>query len=128
METLTGVLGWTSYILNWAWALWMVFGTLIGGLFVARDEWRLYRTRPKPEAVRAYADQLEAIHGQEAFRLNGEAMHEARLTKDFDRYRFLKEVSGELVARLVSQPAASEQAPVRTFNERKPVVIRRDRK
>jgi hypothetical protein len=108
METLAGMLGWTSYILNWGWALWMVFGTLIGGILLACDEWRLHRTQPKPEAVRAYADQLEAKHGREAFRLNGEAMHEARLTKDFDRYRFLKEVSGELVARLVSQSAPSE--------------------
>jgi hypothetical protein len=108
METLALVLGWTSYILNWAWALWMVLGTLVGGVLIARDERRLHGTRPKPEAVRAYADQLEAEHGREAFRLNGEAMHEARLTKDFDRYRFLKEVSGELVARLVSRSATSE--------------------
>lgn len=63
----------------------------IGGALIARNEWRLHRTRPKPEAVHAYADQLEAQHGREAFRLNGEARLEARVAKNFDRYRFLKE-------------------------------------
>ena len=64
---------------------------------LARDEWRLHRTRPKPEEVHAYADDLVARHGREAFRINGDAMIAARSAKEFDRYRFLKEVSGELL-------------------------------
>jgi hypothetical protein len=108
MEMLAQTLGWTNYVLTWACVLWIVLGTLVGGILLARDEWRLHRTRPKPEAVRAYADQLEAAYGCSAFRLNGEAMYEARLAKDFDRYRFLKEVSGELVARFASRTAASK--------------------
>lgn len=32
--------------------------------------------------------------GRVAFRINGDAMWQARLTKDFDRYHVLKEVSG----------------------------------
>ena len=101
MDTLGEVVGRTCYALTWVWALWIVLGMAIGGALIARDEWRLHRSRPKPETVRTYADQLEATHGQEAFRLNGEAMHEARIAKDFDRYRFLKEVSGDLVRRMI---------------------------
>ncbi|NNM74189.1 hypothetical protein [Enterovirga aerilata] len=69
--------------------IWVGAAILIGGTVLALDEWRLHRTRPRPE-VRAYADDLEHRHGREAFRINGEAMHEARLAKDFDRYRFLR--------------------------------------
>jgi hypothetical protein len=72
-----------------------------------RDSWRdararrveVSRTKPKPETVRAHAVYLVHQHGRDAYRINGEAMHKARLAKDFDRCRFLKEVSGELVRR-----------------------------
>ncbi len=67
---------------------------------LAHDEWRLHRTRPKPEEVQAHADRLLERHGQDAFLINGGAMVAARSAKEFNRYRFLKEVSGELVRRL----------------------------
>ena len=87
---------------------------------LARDEWRLHRNRPKPEEVQAHADDLVARHGQEAFRINGDAMVAARSAKEFDRYRFLKEVSGELVRRLFG-PAPSNDPPsagTQTYRER----------
>lgn len=82
---------------------WYVVSILVGGVLLARDEWRHRRNRPKPEAVCAYADELEAAHGRDAFKTNGEAMYAARAANDFDRHRFLKAVSGELVRRLLTQ-------------------------
>lgn len=108
METVWAELAWANYILAWTVLIWLVGGTLLGGVLITCDEWRFHRNRPKPEIVRAYADQLEAAHGDEALKLNGDAMHDARLAKNFDRYRFLKEVSAELIARLVSLPAVSD--------------------
>jgi len=105
MDALSRALAWTNYVLTWTWLIWFGAAVLIGGTMLALDEWRLHRRRPKPDEVRAYADDLERRHGGEAFRINGEAMYQARLAKDFDRYRFLKEVSGELVSRLVSETA-----------------------
>jgi hypothetical protein len=70
---------------------------------LARDEWHLYRSRPKPDEIRAYADQLEAAHGDNAYLANGDAMHQAREAGDFNRYRFLKAVSGELASRIVAR-------------------------
>lgn len=100
METLSHALGWANTLLTWAWLVWFVVGIPVGAVLLARDEWRLHRTRPKPDEVRAYADDLLARHGGEAFHINGDAMVAARQAKEFDRYRFLKEVSGELVGRL----------------------------
>jgi len=96
------VIGWISYVLMWALLLWFCAGLLTGSAMLLYDEWRLHRTRPKPEQVRAYADDLVARHGPDAFRLNGEAMYEARQSGDFKRRRFLREVSGELARRLVA--------------------------
>lgn len=100
METLSHALGWANYLLTWTWLLWFGIGTVVGGVMLARDEWRLHRTRPKPKEVHAYADDLVARYGREAFRINGDAIIAARNAKQFDRYRFLKEVSGELVRQL----------------------------
>ncbi len=97
METLSHLVGWADFLLTWTWLLWFGIGTVVGGVMLARDEWRLHRTRPKPEEVHAYADDLVARYGREAFRINGDAMIAARSAKEFDRYRFLKEASGELV-------------------------------
>lgn len=104
MERMAQALGWASQLLAWAWLIWFSVGAVVGGVLVAFDEWRFYRTRPKPEAIRAYADQLVIAYGREAFRINGDAMFDARLAQDFDRYRFLKEVSGELVSRFFAKP------------------------
>jgi hypothetical protein len=77
---------------------------------LARDELRLHLARPKPEDIRAYADELEAAHGRDAYLINGEAMHEAREAGDFDRYRFLKAVSGELVSRFFGHSAEQQSS------------------
>lgn len=69
------------------------------------DELRLYREKPKPDDIRAYADQLEAAHGRDAYLLNGEAMLAATETGDFKKYRFLKAVSGELASRFFTHSA-----------------------
>ena len=100
MEMLSHALGWANYLLTWTWLLWFGVGTVVGGIMLARDEWRLHRTRPKPEEVCAHAKNLVARYGREAFRINGDAMVAARNAKQFDRYRFLKEVSGELIRHL----------------------------
>ena len=100
MGTLSRALGWANTLLTWAWLLWFGVAIVVGGIMLARDEWRLHRTRPRPEEVKAYANELLARHGGEAFRINGDAMVAARHAKEFDRYRFLKEVSGELVQHL----------------------------
>lgn len=107
METVPQALAWANYILAWTWLTWFAAAFVIGGTMLALDEWRLHRTRPKPEEVRAYADDLITRHGREAYRINGDAMYEARLAKEFDRHRFLKEVSGELVSRFFSDPSDS---------------------
>lgn len=104
------VMDWVGSILMWVLLLWFGGSLLVGSAMLLGDEWRLHRNRPKPEQVRAYADDLVARHGQDAFRLNGEVMYEARQSGDFDRHRFLREVSGELVRRLV---AASEPSDSR---------------
>lgn len=57
----------------------------------------------QPSSLNGRNSDPEALHGRAAYRLNGDAMHAARLAKNFDRYRFLKEVSGELITRLMSQ-------------------------
>lgn len=108
MESVWAGLAWVSHISAWVVLIWIIVGTVFGGVLVACDEWRFHRNRPKPEIIRGYADELEAAHGDEALKLNGDAMYDARLAKNFDRYRFLKEVSAELIARLVSRSATSD--------------------
>jgi hypothetical protein len=100
MESLWSALTWISKVLLWIWLIWFSAAFVIGGAMLALDQWRFHRTMPKPEAVRAHAIRLLDQHGRDAYRINGEAMDEARLAKDYDRYQFLKEVSGELVSRL----------------------------
>lgn len=100
MDGVSRALAWANYLIAWTWLTWFAAAFVIGGTMLALDEWRLHRTRPKADEVQAYADDLKRRYGREAFRINGEAMYEARLTKDFDRYRFLREVSGELVSRI----------------------------
>lgn len=96
--------GWSSDLLTWLWLAWLTVGAIVGGVWLIRDELRLRRTKPTLSAIRAYADRLEAAHGRDAFLLNGEAMHAAMEAGDFDRHRFLKEVSGELVSRFFARP------------------------
>ena len=100
MEMLSGAVVWGNDLLTWTWLLWFGVGTVVGGVMLARDEWRLHRTRPRPEEVRAHTEDLVARYGREAFRINGDAMIAARQAKQFVRYRILKEVSGELVRQL----------------------------
>lgn len=107
------VLAGTNHLLAWTWLIWLGASVVIGGIMLVLDERRLCRARPKTEDVRAFADDLVALHGRAAFRINGDAMWQARLAKDFDRYRFLTEVSGELARRLV------EHEPL-TFRRRSP--------
>ena len=105
METLSRAVGWANFMLAWAWVLWFGIGIVVGGIMLAHDEWRLHRTKPKLHEVHAYAEQLIFQHGREAFRINGDAMVAARDAKEFDRFRFLKEVSGELVSVLFGDHA-----------------------
>lgn len=69
MGTLSRAVGWADYLLTWAWVLWFGIGIVVGGIMLACDEWRLHRTRPKPEAERAYAQERLTQHRHEAFRI-----------------------------------------------------------
>ena len=100
MDAVAAVLAWANYLLAWTWVVWFGAAVVIGGTMLALDEWRLSRKSPNPVKVRAYANSLLLRHGREAFRINGDALWQARLAKDFERYRFLREVSGELARRL----------------------------
>jgi hypothetical protein len=80
--------------------VWFLAACAIGIPWIIWDEIRFRRTAPKPAEVAAYADQLEALHGPDAFRVVGQSMYDARTNGDFQMRRFLKEVSGELVSRL----------------------------
>lgn len=107
MEQIGWIVAWSGYVAAWVCAIWFASACIIGGVLIARDEWRFRRSRPKPEDIRAYADELVTLHGREAYRINGDAMYEARLAKDSDRHRFLKEVSGELIQRFLSEAEAT---------------------
>jgi hypothetical protein len=96
-------MGWLSHGLAWITAVWFGLALLIGIPWIISDEIRLKRTAPKPAEVRAYADKMEAEHGADAHPVIGEAMYDARGRGDFASGRFLKEVSGELVRRMLER-------------------------
>jgi hypothetical protein len=96
-------MGWLSHGLAWITAAWFVLALLIGIPWIISDEIRLKRTAPKPAEVRAYADKMEAEHGADAQTVIGEAMYDAHGRGDFASRRFLKEVSGELVRRMLER-------------------------
>lgn len=100
---LSQMLAWASYLLTWTWLIWLGAAVLIGSVLLVSDECRMRRTKPQPHEVRAYADNLKRRHGREAALLNGEAMYDAQLGGDFDCYRFMREVSGELMIRLAPE-------------------------
>ncbi|MBL8572698.1 MAG: hypothetical protein JNM13_03385 [Hyphomicrobiaceae bacterium] len=102
METVGNWLAWLAHGAAWVQVVWFVAACAIGITWIIRDEIRFKRTAPKPAEVAAYADQLEAAHGPDALRVVGQAMHDARTSGDFQTRRFLKEVSGELVRRLIA--------------------------
>lgn len=59
---------------------------------------------PTHAEIEAEADAYEARHGDEAFRQIGTDMHEERCARGINRrYRFLREVSGELVQRMIER-------------------------
>ncbi|HRI90509.1 MAG TPA: hypothetical protein PLS93_02515 [Accumulibacter sp.] len=108
METVGSWLAWLAHGAAWLQVVWFLAACAIGIPLIIRDEIRFMRTAPKPAEVAAYADQLEAAHGPDALRVVGQAMYDARTGGDFQTRRFLKEVSGELVRRLVErQPAGT---------------------
>jgi hypothetical protein len=96
-------MGWMSYGLAWLPIVWFGLALFIGIPWIISDELRLKRTAPKPAEVRAYADKMEAEHGAGAQTVIGEAMYDARGRGDFVSRRFLKEVSGELVRRMLER-------------------------
>jgi hypothetical protein len=103
METIGNWLAWLAHGAVWLQAVWFLVACAIGIPWIIRDEIRLRRTAPKPAEVAAYADQLEATHGRDAYSVVGQAMMDAREQGDFQTRRFLKEVSGELVRRMVER-------------------------
>jgi hypothetical protein len=96
-------LTWLSHWFAWIIAVWFALALLIGIPWIISDEIHIKRTAPKPSEVGAYADKMEAEHGAEAQTVIGEAMHDPRGRGDFVSRRFLKEVSGELVRRMLER-------------------------
>jgi hypothetical protein len=106
METAGNWLAWLAHGAAWVQVVWFLAACIIGIPWIIWDEIRFRRIAPKPAEVAAYADQLEAAHGPDALRIVGQAMYEARGRSDLQTRRFLKEVSGELVRRLVDRHPA----------------------
>lgn len=103
METVGNWLAWLAHGVAWVQVVWFLAACAIGIPWIIWDEIRLKRTAPKPAEVAAYADQLEVAHRPDALRIVGQAMYDARTNGDFQTRRLLKEVSGELVRRLVER-------------------------
>ena len=101
METAGSWLAWLAHGAVWFQVVWFLTACAVGIPWIIRDEIRLRRTAPKPAEVVAYADCMEATHGQDASSVVGQAMYEARGRGDFQTRRLLKEASKELVRRMV---------------------------
>ena len=108
METAGIWLAWLAHGAAWVQVVWFLAACAIGIPLIIWDEVRYRRTAPKPAEVTAYADQIEAALGPDALRVVGQAMYGARTHGDFQARRFLKEVSGELVRRLVNNDRRRE--------------------
>lgn len=106
METVGSWLAWLAHGAAWVQVVWLLAACVIGIPWIIWDEIRFRRTAPKPAEVAAYADRMEAAHGRDALTVVGQAMYDARTNGDFQTRRFLKEVSGELVRRLVDRHPA----------------------
>ena len=115
METIGNWLAWLAHGAMWVQVVWFLVACAIGIPWIIRDEIRHRRTAPKPAEVTAFADQLEATHGRDASVVVGQAMMEAREQGDFQTRRFLKEVSGEPVRRLVALDCAQYTAAPSAF-------------
>lgn len=102
MEKVGEWLAWLAHGAMWVQVVWFLAACAIGIPWIIRDEVRFRRTAPKPSEVAAYADRMEAAHGREALSVTGQAMVDAHEQGDFQTRRFLKEVSGELVRRMVA--------------------------
>ena len=103
MNELASWMSWLAHGAMWIQVVWFLVACAIGIPWIIRDEIRFRLTAPKPDEVRAHADCVEATHGRDALSVVGEAMVVARKRSDFLTRRFLKEVSGELVRRLVER-------------------------
>jgi len=110
METVGNWLVWLAHGAAWLQVVWFLAACAIGIPLIIRDEIRFKRMAPKPAEVAAYADQIEATHGPDALRVVGQAMYDARTDGDFQTRRFLKEVSRELVRRMLVINRGSEGA------------------
>ncbi len=103
MNELSSWLMWLANGMAWFPIAWFVIALLIGIPWIISDERRLRRTEPKPSEVFAYADKMEAELGAGAQTVIGEAMYDAHVRGDFMSRRFLKEVSGVLVRRMLER-------------------------
>lgn len=113
-----------TYGLAWFVVGWHIVAFVIGGAMIA---WEHFTRPPEPthEEIGAEADAYEARYGEAAFRQIGEDMYAERTANGSGmRYRFLREVSGELVKRMMTdntrcKPASASPKLVleRTMND-----------
>lgn len=80
----------------WFLGAWTVLACVLGPPMILLDQWRLSRSRPRPEEVRAFAEALIQQHGREASAASANAVRESRRVNDFAGRRFLKEVAREV--------------------------------
>lgn len=94
---------WVAWFANWAmWlqAVWLLVACAIAIPWIIWDEFRYHQATPKPAEVLDCANRLMIEHGQDAHRVVGEAICEARLSGDLKARRFLAAVTDELCRRL----------------------------
>lgn len=104
------ILEWSLPLTSWLWLGWLLFALVVGAAVIARDEWRLRRSRPARDEIEAYADRLAAQDGPDAYATLGRVMRERRHTTGLRKRRFLNEVAKELVGRLVQADPARDDS------------------
>lgn len=91
-------------IIEWSYrALATWYGAaILGGVLILRAERRDRKREPTDSEVRRAAELYRQYYGAEAFRIVGEHMLAASFSPDGRHRRFLKRVSAELVADIVT--------------------------
>jgi len=86
---------------------WHVVAFVVGGAMIAWEHFTR-PPEPTPEEISAEADAYEARYGEAAFRQIGNDMYAERTAIGSGRrYRFLRSVSGELIARMLQRQGRS---------------------
>lgn len=110
LTAVTQLFGTINYGMAWFIVGWHALALVGVAVLIVWD--RLTRPpNPTRAEIEAEADAYETRHGEEAFRQIGTDMHEERCARGINRrYRFLREVSGALVQRIIDGSATPDRA------------------